>query len=133
MSREKDNDAFGDRVDHEINYTSPAETQDKYDTMPTNKTKDSSSWIPQIPSGYIRTALLRVTSPDASATEVPPQAGAQADCMACRVTGSIGCCGVGAYLLYEWRQIPKTQSGHRIALLTMSTGFFALGIYRAIM
>eukprot|EP01138_Halocafeteria_seosinensis_P002378 gb/GECG01002435.1/.p1 GENE.gb/GECG01002435.1/~~gb/GECG01002435.1/.p1 ORF type:complete len:130 (+),score=15.99 gb/GECG01002435.1/:1-390(+) len=96
--------------------------------------KNSSSWMPSVPAGYFRSALMRITSPDASATEAAPTStGHQQDCMACKVTGSVGCAGVGAYLLHERAKVPVSQSGHRIALLSMSTGFFALSVYRAMM
>ena len=70
-----------------------------------------------------------MTVNDESVTKSPKR---PADCMACRITGSLTFAAVSAWLLYERGQLPKVPSSstHRNVLLFMSVGFIGASIYR---
>jgi hypothetical protein len=55
-----------------------------------------------------------------------------ADCLSCRVTGSVVCGALSAYLLAQHYARPSASPIHQRVTLAMAGGFAALGIARAL-
>lgn len=68
-----------------------------------------------------------VAEPEASKVEV-----AQQDCLSCRVTGTVVCLGLSAYLAAQNYARPSSSPAHRAFTLAFAGGFAALGIARAL-
>jgi hypothetical protein len=57
----------------------------------------------------------------------------QADCLSCRVTGTVVTAACSAYLLtVNYNRVPLPQGLHRVALLGLSGGFAAMAVVRAL-
>jgi len=54
------------------------------------------------------------------------------DCLSCRITGTVVCLGLSAYLTLQTYARPPTSPTQRIFSLAFAGGFAALGIARAI-
>jgi len=62
---------------------------------------------------------------------VPPLEGfidSVKSCDSCRWTGTLGCAGIGTYMLTEIRKAKST--GHRAAIVGLAGVFYALSYYR---
>ena len=58
-------------------------------------------------------------------------AAAAKDCLACRVTGTVTCCGVGAYLALQTYAKPPASPLQRVMTLVLAGALGALGVARA--
>jgi hypothetical protein len=56
----------------------------------------------------------------------------RADCLSCRITGTVVCLGLSAYLTAQTYARPPTSPTQRIFTFAFAGGFAALGIARAI-
>ena len=63
--------------------------------------------------------------------ESPPPPPYQ-DCISCRVTGTVVCLSLSAYLTLQTYARPPTSPAHRIFSLAFAGGFAAIGIARAL-
>ncbi len=68
-----------------------------------------------------------------SAEKQQPQPGTAAakDCLACRVSGTVTCCGVGAYLALQTYAKPPASPIQKVMTLTLAGVLGALGVARA--
>ncbi|KAI9595771.1 hypothetical protein BDF19DRAFT_422224 [Syncephalis fuscata] len=57
----------------------------------------------------------------------------QQDCVACRLTGGGAFAGIGGYLFWESRQLPRHLTARRNGLCLTGLGFIAAGLYRLMM
>lgn len=64
--------------------------------------------------------------------EVQERARAATDCTACRVTGTVVCLGLSAYLAAQAYARPPVSPAHRAFTLAFAGGFAALGVARAL-
>lgn len=67
---------------------------------------------------------------------VQPATGEEAapkDCLACRVTGTLVCCGVGGWLALETYARPPASPIQRYMTLTIAGALGTLGVMRALM
>ena len=56
----------------------------------------------------------------------------QQDCMSCRVTGTVVCLSLSAYLAIQNYARPSSSPAHRAFTMAFAGGFAALGIARAL-
>jgi hypothetical protein len=54
------------------------------------------------------------------------------DCLSCRITGTVVCLGLSAYLTLHTYAKPPTSPAQRIFTLAFAGGFAALGVARAL-
>lgn len=54
------------------------------------------------------------------------------DCVSCRITGTVVCLGLSAYLTAQTYARPPSSPAHRIFSLAFAGGFAALGVVRAL-
>jgi hypothetical protein len=54
------------------------------------------------------------------------------DCLSCRITGTVVCLGLSAYLTLQTYARPPTSPAQRIFTLAFAGGFAALGVTRAL-
>lgn len=70
-------------------------------------------------------------APSGAAAGKPAEA--PADCLACRVTGTLTCFGAGGYLASRLLEAPAPKGGHRVAIIAASACLAALGVARAVL
>ena len=63
--------------------------------------------------------------------ERAPPAPSKRDCLGCRVTGTVVCLGVSAYLTAHHYAAPSPSPVHRAVMLAVAGGFAAMGVVRA--